>query len=229
MNYIFDRNKNLYTASYIFTIERYSGQVYYGFVRKVFRNGRKGNKGAAGTNPKYYGKWTSIGGSQKGNHILLHAAIKELNDEANINPPLNHRNVILNNQNINMNNPLKCHNVYKNNNTIIFIFEMEENMFFQIFPKNGYTSPSYIYSSYGEIDAACSFNTNDILYYQNFELNNYNNNYYTSYCIESFNNYIIPFMTNYYNFYNKRWFNCKIPYCNDIIDRYVHELYHYPY
>ncbi len=77
------------TAVYVFhKSSEKKNQNYFGFVRKIPQGGRvpskKGNIGAAGTDIKYHGKWTSIGGSAKGDKTNIVRAIDELNDETSV-------------------------------------------------------------------------------------------------------------------------------------------------
>jgi hypothetical protein len=200
------------TASYIYTIDL-SGVYYFAFARKVPFNTRKRyidphkktaslNTGAAKTDKKYCGKWTSFGGSANKHIHALKAAIQEINEEGCLINPF-----IANNVNIKWENktidPQKLNLMSANsyNNVGIFLFYLKDyERFFNMFPKlkdGGRRGPQIVQSSHGEIDAVCSLNYKEILDYQNFD-----KTMFIHYACESFNKVIKP---NLPDAFQQRW------------------------
>lgn len=205
----------------VYIFARDGAHTYLGCVRKAYANSRIGYKskaltGAAGTLPKWYGKWTSIGGGYKQKpgtpyKTPLQRAISELNDETNI---LNKLSKKFSTQNVYMEwynhiqsdsptKTLQCHFAQEINGTNIFIIEMRNLYdFFSLFTKKGYTSQELCTSSQGEIDAIQSFTINEIITLQNNEVNSSGasssssvssgNNYFTSYFLTNLISHIIP-------------------------------------
>lgn len=188
-------------AGYIYTREPVTGTYYFGLVRKLYKDGRyitkydrngqqtfAGNAGAAGTNEKYWGKWTSIGGNRKPQLTNLEAIIEELNHEAALDPYFDSRTVNLTPVGIpgNPTSKIKCEYVQDVAGTIIFVFVMEPGLFFSTFPKQGITSPSILTASEGEIDAKQSYTMKQIVDLQTNEYTNRANNYFISYFLKNF-------------------------------------------
>ena len=238
MTLIFSKDKSVKIVAYIFSKDK-SGTFLFGCVRKLYNGGRIKHgiiKGAAGTNIVYHGKWTSIGGSQTDpiKHHLLWNIIQELKDEANIhNPLISSQKVDLSFFGLagNKNNILKCYLVTKSGNNIIFLFRMKYTYFINYFPRVGRTSINYVYSSHGEIDAAQSYSTKEIIQLQNNEIINKNNNYFIKYFLTTFITIIVPFICKYSKHYQKKWININnlIKIIPDTIPRTISELYHKPY
>jgi len=221
------------TAAYIYTRDP-NGIYYFGFVRKLYNGGRirisNTNTGAAGTKPKYMGKWTNVGGGKSNSEKThLEAVIDELNDETNTRITFNNVDVtnIYSNSTTIAKGPiiLTANKIEMVNNTIIFIFEIKNNeTFFKIFPKSGLTSPDILTSSKGEIDAVQSYNMEEIVNLQNKE-----KNYFIHYCIENFNKFVIPYICKISNSFKTNWNNYNINIYGDNNGRIPNELFHLPY
>jgi hypothetical protein len=146
----FKQDLNCTVSAYIYSKNTTNKKIYFGFVRKLYKHGRikrnlQSNTGAAGTDPKYHGKWTSIGGSQNSqSKHFLHGIIKEFNDEANIK--LSYRRDVQFNTKGSI---LNCKLVTKINNNILFLFEMNPKYFFKVFPIYGITNQKILLSSHG--------------------------------------------------------------------------------
>ena len=229
---IFDKGSNK-VAGYVYTRDQ-SGVFYFGFVRKLYNGGRTrlkpgNNTGAAGTEEKYMGKWTSVGGNRNPNITHLQAIIDELNDETD--SKFNSRNDV-DASNIKptyvkpINSKLTLDLVGETNGTIIFIFNMPNSVeFFNIFPKLGNTSPKLLNTSHGEIDAIQSYSMEDIIALQ---LAN-NNNYFIYYCINNFNKYLKLFISSKSQTFLRKWGAININNFDDNTPRYPTELQHPPY
>jgi len=201
-------------AGYFYHIDKSDGyKTYFGMVRKCPPNGRIHYKyghlaGAAGTNPEYHGKWTSIGGSRDPLKTHLQAIIDELNHEVNAGRRFDSKNVDM--SNIPRapgktpflapphpdRNTIVCHMVRLQDrltSPIIFLFEIPSpRTFFDIFPKAGFASRDILRSSGGEIDAIKSFTFDEIISFQDTEMAIYRNNYFISYSMHNFRNIILP-------------------------------------
>lgn len=238
--------QKLNTSCYIFHKEQSTGIIYFGFVRKIPQGGRfrpsgRPNNGAAGTDKKYFGKWTSIGGGgDKSNNNNLKKVIKELNDESGVEErfgcifdskavDLSSINGITSMKN-NLGYNLKCHLASTTNNTSVFLFEIEdEDTFFCIFPKDGYTGIELVNGSMGEVDVIRSYSMKEIITLQNQEIQHKNNNYFISYCLTTFNKFIIPTIFEINKSFEKKWINYSINYVNDSNCRVPTENTHAPY
>lgn len=215
---IFNKQYNK-TASYIFSRDQ-NGVYYFALCRKVpygarkrISGGRSPNTGAAGTDRKYCGKWGSFGGSvdRNSNH-MLGAAISEIRDKANIS--LDSRQDVdikwsVNNRQTNT--ILKLHKAVNLNGVAIFIFEMKYNIFRNIFPKFPASrgGAEIVTSSKGEIDLVSSFSTDQLKNLQNNEFRN-NNNFMISYVARSFNDIVIPFLSEKSNTYERKHLQNRI-------------------
>jgi len=230
------------TAVYVFhKSPENKNQNYFGFVRKIPQGGRvpsyKGNIGAAGTDIKYHGKWTSIGGGAKGDKTNINRAIDELNDETSVESRLKikftSRNVDFSNLGIPFSLPdrilLKCHLAQNYNNIAVFLFEIEDGtLFFSLFPEQGYTGQELATSSYKEIDAIKSFTMQQIVDLQKDEIKS-SQNYFTKYCITTFQNIIKPKICILNSSFSTKWCSTIIDTVNDINPRSIKELSHSPY
>ena len=224
---------NIKVAAYCYTKDKFNGEYYFGFVRKLQENGRiridnTTNNGAAGTKPKFMGKWTSVGGSTGKNKItFFKAVINELNDETN--STINSKTDVDISKIYDVKkitNPkmiLRHHKL--ENKAYIFIFEIpDNNTFFKMFPKEGRTTPDLLNSSHGEIDAVQSYSMSEIIKLQ-FENNN---NYFIYYCIDNFNKFVKPFISSESNYFKQKWVK-NIGVGNDYKARIPTELPHAPY
>lgn len=232
---IFDKtNGTVRVAAYCYTRDSSTKNTFYfGFVRKLQNDGRirlRGgpNTGAAATESRFMGKWTSIGGSTKIGITYLKAVINELNDETNSNFN-NFSDVdvseIKPSYKKNAGAALILKNFSFEKNVLIFIFEIPDNsIFFNVFPKEGRTSPDLLTSSHGEIDAVQSYSMNDIMTLQTQN----NNNYFIYYCINNFNKFLKPFISTLSQTFSDRW-QSYIPFNDDNTERIPTELTHAPY
>ena len=232
---IFDKtNGKVRVAAYCYTRDSStSNTFYFGFVRKLQNHGRirlggGPNTGAAATQPRFMGKWTSVGGSTKIGITYLKAVINELNDETNSNFN-NFTDVDVSEINPsykkNAGAALILKSFHFENNVLIFIFDIPDNaIFFNIFPKEGRTSPDLLTSSHGEIDAVQSYSMNDIMTLQSAN----NNNYFIYYCITNFNMWLKPFISTLSDTFSRRWV-ADIPHNDDNTERIPTELTHAPY
>jgi hypothetical protein len=200
-------------AAYVF--HKKDGVIYFGMVRKLYENGREViprkssnntyiKDGAAGTDRKYWGKWTTVGGGVKGKKSKritnIKAIIEELNGETGVNT-FNHMQVDLSDSKLGNNKVdkqssktynIKCHYVDTVNSVVIFLFEiLDENTFFDTFPKEGKTSPNLLTSSFGEIDAVKSFTIDEIIKLQADSVKKLNNNFFISYSMKNLNDIIL--------------------------------------
>jgi len=221
-------------AAYIYTRDD-KGTFYFGFVRKLYNGGRTRldnrkdtNYGAAGTKPKFMGKWTSIGGNRNAEQSHLVAVIAELNDETNSN--FYSKNVDLTNIKPTYKKPATIDLILKTiiydtkTNSIVFIFEMPKATFFNVFPKGGKTEPKLLTSSHGEIDATQSYSMEDIM-----SISHRESNYFIYYCANNFNNYVIPYISTISKGFRDNWFGQQIIGFDDNKERMPIELPHKPY
>jgi hypothetical protein len=223
-------------AAYIYTIE--AGDIYFGLVRKLYEDGRKIiprkspqtgyiSTGAAGTQEKYWGKWTSIGGNRDVSLHNLNAIIEELNHETNATV-FKSSSVDLSQvgiQNKSGANILKCKFINKINGVIICILKMESNTFFNIFPKAGRTTPEILYSSEGERDAVKSFTIKELFEFQTNAISKKNNNFLISYFVKNLYEVILPKIAPTSE-YIQKFTNL---YVHDRVSRTPWELTHEPY
>jgi len=190
-----------HTASYVFTRERGMGTIYFGAVRKVPANSRLGFRtgrltGAAGTKPKYHGKWTNIGGGVKGQIPSLRAAIDELNSEAYVGGVANEFDSKSDVGTTTSQHRLILHSAYKIGSVDVYLLEVRNpDNFFQIFPKfsdiarsgRARVGKKIVDSSHGEIDAVASFNMTEIMELQDEEKIRCNNNFFINYFCKTLN------------------------------------------
>ena len=197
------------TGVYVYAVDP-QGVAHFGFGRKVppgrrtpFRAkpGSTFRTGAAGTSPKYHGKWVSLGGGSdsKSKHPLDGALI-EMSDEAHFaqhppgrvkasdvyvpwkskgRPPTNERlRLLLADQP----NP--------NAKRYIFCFEMKYADFIRLFPNvddlgNIRGGQAMVTASHGEIDSCASFTVDQIIHYQKSAVNATGDNYFTGYTLRT--------------------------------------------
>jgi len=239
------KNEPLPTAIYIFH-NGPKGVRHFGFVRKIPQGGRvagpKGNIGAAGTDIKYHGKWTTIGGGAKGNMTNIERAINELNDETAVESRGIIKKFTTNDVDLrpsgfpnaprNQSPPILCHLAQKYNrgaDIAVFLFEIpDETLFFNIFPKAGYTGQDLATASLREIDAIQSYNMDEIVQFQGQEYAN-NQNYFTAYTIRTFQDIILPKMFELSPAFAQKWNATRILVHQDATPRTIAELNHDPY
>lgn len=236
------KTEKLATGIYCYHTESTSNITYFGFVRKIPAKGRIHSEhntlvGAAGTEEKYFGKWTTIGGSAKGDKTNIERAIDEFNDDTGIKERLGMKfnNKEVDFSHLGMNKPpipsrLVCRLAQNYNNKVaIFLFEIpDEKLFFNIFPRGGVTSDVLAKTSKGEIDAIQSYNMKEIVELQTSELKK-GQNYFTKYSIDTFHNLILPKMFELILAFQKKWTSVKIDVIEDTTPREPFELTHSAY
>jgi hypothetical protein len=228
-------------AAYIYT--RDGTDIYFGLVRKLFSDGRRiiprKNPhvgyildGAAGTDRKYWGKWTSIGGNRDKKIHNLAAIIEELNHETGaeyyIGKKFISNEVDLSKVGIPIKSykkELKCKHIEKKEGVIICILKMENTIFFNLFPKAGRTSPEILYSSQGEIDATKSFTIKELFDSQSLAITKKNNNFLISYFVKNLYEVVLPKIVPSLEYID----NFKDLYVIDTNSRTPWELTHEPY
>lgn len=215
------RNLNKNTASIIFTIDPSDGQTYFTITRKVpdrsiIRSGP--NKGAAGTNIRFFGKWGSFGGSKKSSLTELEGALEEINDESG---------TFLYNKNgyygtgekpkllVLAPRAANGHKIFlvkalDLGNTTLFIFYFDYrqmSLFFKYFPKfvdGGRQASTIVGSSFGETDVCASVTLRQMVVEQDRELNKpKSNNFFLSYFLDSFQQYVMPEIGEIYSSFKK--------------------------
>ena len=231
---VFDTgDTHLKVAAYIFTRSSRDGQYLFGCVRKLYKGGRDfGSGGAAGTDEKYWGKWTSIGGTRSSRSTShLDAIIRELNDETNSHFDI--AQVDLRKLNPRLREPrdikLTCHLAEEISGIAVFIFEMKEVEFLSIFPIIGVKSPDIFKSSHYELDAIKSFTMDDIMSLQEGERKAKGNNYFISYFLKNLVDKCIPIISEISESFKKNWSGAVNPSIPDTRDRMPDELMHRPY
>ena len=240
------KTEALPTAVYIFhkSDQVRQNQTFFGFVRKIPQGGRQllhpgGNIGAAGTDIKYHGKWTSIGGGAKGNKTNIQRAIDELNDETGVFERKIRQKFIprdvdfspLGIPNPNPNPAIICHLAQNLNGVAVFLFEIRDSvLFFNIFPEQGYTNQVLATSSLREIDAIQSYTMTQIVTLQNNEVQTISQNYFINYSINTFNRLILPKMYLLNAAFATKWSGkVQINVMADTLPRSIQELHHNPY
>lgn len=225
------KNNNKATALYIFSVDPKTKVVYIAVVRKVPNKSRTSFKhkvwtGAAGTKSKYFGKWTNIGGGKNPGEHDLKAAIHELNEEANISEimrPIDYRkhvHIEYLNKFAKPGTIMTLHTAFSTKSTSIFVFSMNHNIFFSVFPAypSARVGQRIVTSSKGEIDAVMSVHMKQLLKMQRKELKISKNNFFISYFCRGMNN-VIPLLKNTYtSFYNK-WRGTHIKWTIDAVPR----------
>lgn len=229
-------------AAYIYTKD--GPEIYFGLVRKLPKDGRRiiprKNPsvgyildGAAGTKEKYWGKWTSIGGNRDNKIHNLAALIEELNHETGakyyLGKEFESEEVDLSEVGIpskSAKKELRCKYIQKKSGTIICIIQMENTIFFNLFPKAGRTSPEILYSSEGEIDAIKSFTIEELYEFQENAIEKKKNNFLISYFVKNLSEIVIPEIISPSSDYTKKFLNL---YVVDKESRTPWELTHAPY
>lgn len=223
---IFNNNFQ-YTASYIYSRDS-KGVFHFALARKVptgsrIRLGKNINKnsGAAGTKPKYHGKWGTFGGKKdpKSRHTL-DAAIREISDEAGITG-LSYKNVDIVWLKRKLTAPLTLEITTVKNGVAIFIFKMNDyNLFQTWFPTRTRGGANIVTTSKGEIDLVGSFTMEKIIQKQIEEMRRFGNNFFLSYALESFNMIVFPYIRSISISFQKKW-SQNIGYLTDINPRQV--------
>ena len=247
-------------AIYCYHKECLSGEFYFGFVRQCPSNyGRRVTSKKKFILPDvnkegHYGKWSHIGGdttyTEKMQKIsgqkfinnttdLINRAIKQFTDQTG-----NYKNKSLftvdkidltpigieykSNEIPN----IKC-NFLKivENKKAVFAFEIfNEQLFFDVFPKNGKTSPTLFESSNGKIDAIVSLPMEHILNNQNWDAKKNNQNLFIKDSIFTFlyhvlNDYLFKIEIPFY----LKWKGKQLDAVNDTTERDICELKHILY
>lgn len=132
-------------------------QVFFGLLlREKCQRQRPGNTGAAGTKTRYWGRWTSFGGTKNVPTATdLSQAYEELRDEGNLSADIE--------QHLRLEFAAKV--AQGKGCTSVFIFYMPKfDQFFNLFPKypSMRAEADIVKSSKGEIDAVCSMDMNTI-------------------------------------------------------------------
>jgi hypothetical protein len=231
---VFDSgDTHLKVAAYIFTRSSTDGQFLFGCVRKLYNGGRVcGSRGAAGTDRKYWGKWTSIGGTRSPRSTShLDAIIRELNDETNSKFATGEVDLTLLNSRLTKpaTTKLTCHLAEEVSGVAVFIFEMKELDFLRIFPIAGVESPAIFRSSHGELDAIKAFTMGEIFEMQEKEIKDKANNYFISYFLTNLVNKCIPIISDLNEIFKKKWIGKTITTLPDAIDRVPTEFQHIAY
>ena len=116
-----------------------------------------------------------------------------------------------------------CHHVEENRNIVIFLFEIkDQRLFFEIFPKSGYTNQCLKNDSHGEIDAIQSFTTDQIIDIQNREIRMYKQNFFTGYTLKTY----LKLIYLLYNIFGIPYNFEQINILPDTIHRIIRELQH---
>lgn len=208
------------TASYIYTRDS-KGVYYFAVARKVPMGARVRlqtgmNTGAAGTNPKYMGKWGSFGGKKdkKSKHDF-HASILEIRDEGQIHNLSHKSDVHIKWANQRYNRQLLVLEFAQpiSSSTVLFIYNIPDHRkFFSLFPKfpakRG--GAKTVTASHGEIDYVSSLSMRQMVALQTKELNK-GDNFFLSYFCDSFNRYVLPILSSSFK---KKWPG-GIKYTND--------------
>ena len=233
------RNINQKTACIIYTIDQSNGKTYFVVSRKVpigARLRRSGpNTGAAGTDDKYHGKWTSFGGGKDRKSTELQGAIYEINEESGLSVynEIGFRNGIkpklLSLGKKSKNEKLELKKAFDLGGTTLFIFNFDENnndMFFTLFPKfsdGGRQTAVIVSSSSGECDVVASMTMGDITREQD-KMVSKNNNFFTSYFLKSFQNIVIPEIGKIYKAFGKKHNTTTFTILQDIKGRKIDDL-----
>jgi hypothetical protein len=231
---VFDSgDRDLKIAGYIFTRRSSDGKFLFGCVRKVYRGGKSyGTMGAAGTEPKFWGKWTSVGGTRsRSSKHHLDAIIIELNDETNSSFTV--EQVDLTKLNSSLRKPLDirltCHLAEKISGAAVFIFEMEENQFLRIFPVVGREAPDIFRTSHGEIDAIRALTMDEIINLQEDEIKTNGNNYFISYFLKNLVRACISKINELNPAFRAKWSNINPTIVADTKERMPTEFLHKAY
>lgn len=233
------RNINQKTACIIYTVDQSNGKTYFVVSRKVpigARLRRSGpNTGAAGTDDKYHGKWTSFGGGKDRKSTELQGAIYEINEESGLSVynKVGFRNGIkpklLSLGKKSKNEKLELKTAFDLKGTTLFIFNFDENnndMFFTLFPKfsaGGRQTAVIVSSSSGECDVVASMTMDDIKREQD-KMVSKKNNFFTSYFLNSFQNIVIPEIGKLYEAFGKKHNRTTFTILPDIKGRKIDDL-----
>lgn len=214
---VFEKGTHSNTSSVIYTRDS-NGVFFFAMGRKLPANARKrldstGNMGPAGTDVKYAGKWGFFGGSKKqSSKHDLEASINEIRDEANI-PTLESTDVSISWMEYTPCAPqtLKLVKACEfNSSTVGFIYFIEDSKyFFDLFPQWPLTrgGVDIVMSSHCEIDLVSSLSMERLSKLQQTEIAGGGDNFIISYCANSLNNIVIPFISEKSDEFKKKWGN----------------------
>lgn len=211
------------TGVYVVAVHPTTNELHFGFGRKVppkRRTSYKGRRrtGAAGTDAKYHGKWTSLGGgSDPKANTPLQAAVIELVDEAYLREFYPKGVSSKDDVWIPWKSPVKPSpttsarfqlpskllyllEARKTSGAFIFLFQMKWDRFKRLFPdvddpaiRGG---QAMVTASHGEIDSTASFTLTQMLNYQAKSRKDDQDNYFTRYTLDSFVSVILPALYN---------------------------------
>ena len=213
---VFKKSSHKNTCSYIYTRDE-NGVFFFALCHKLAVNSRKrenpnANTGPAGTNDKYAGKFTSFGGGKKDSKHNLEASVSEIKDEANI-PTLKSTDIHVSWMARTPCTPRTLSLVKAceiNSDTVGFIYFIQDfDYFFSLFPQwpDARGGAEIVTSSCGEIDLVSSFTMDELSGSQKYEISESKNNFVTSYCANTLNKFVIPFISEQSEEFKKRWFN----------------------
>ncbi len=208
-------NNCVRTASIIYTRDA-DGTFLFAFARKVSDNMRVRpqhlSSGSAGTDKKFWGRWTSFGGTKNDKDASdLSQALEEIQDEGDIVNSVTGQLQLESAQLIGK--PGNC--------TTLLIFHFPDvPAFLQWFPKYPRlrSSASIVAKSKGEIDAVSSFSTGAIMS---------NVDAFASYVIKSFNAHVIPFVSTKSSQFETNWGSSPIQVPQDGSRNPRHERHRY--
>lgn len=200
------------------------------FTRKVPRGTRHNRRttGAAGTNEKFWGKYGSFGGTA--DRHSCHAAdafIKEMHHEGGFSriPPLAN----LSYKDMKLPGHLRSYSgrdllevmVYDQTPHMdIFVVKFAWYLFVQICPPDILLKDPRIFKeSSEEIDLLAQFSMSDIVTFQNDEIATSRNNFFLSYAVDSFNDYVLQHLLRNNASFAHKWNNVRIPRVADSTDR----------
>ena len=197
------------TGVYVVAVHPTTNELYFGFGRKVppkRRTSYKGRRrtGAAGTDAKYHGKWTSLGGgSDPKASTPLQAAVIELVDEAYLGEFYPKGVSSKDDVWIPWKTPKKPASkllflleARKVSSAFIFLFQMKWDRFKRLFPNVDDPAvrggQAMVTASHGEIDSTASFTLTQMFNYQAKSRKDDQDNYFTKYTLDSFVSVVLP-------------------------------------
>ena len=197
------------TGVYVVAVHPTTNALHFGFGRKVppkRRTSYKGRRrtGAAGTDPKYHGKWASLGGgSDPKASTPLQAAVIELVDEAYLKEVYPKGVSSKDDVWIPWKTPKKPPSkllflleARRVSGAFIFLFQMKWDRFVRLFPNVDNPTvrggQSMVTASHGEIDSTASFTLRQMVDYQAKSRKTGQDNYFTKYTLNSFVSVILP-------------------------------------
>mgnify|MGYP002821969250 CR=1 FL=1 len=199
------------TGVYVVAVHPTTNELHFGFGRKVppkrrtpYKGKGRGLTGAAGTAPKYYGKWASLGGgSDPKASTPLQAAVIELFDEAYLREFYPKGVSSKDDVWIPWKTPKKPASkllflleARKVSGAFIFLFQMKWDRFKRLFPNVDDPAvrggQAMVTASHGEIDSTASFTLTQMFNYQAKSRKDDQDNYFTNYTLDSFVSVVLP-------------------------------------